>query len=354
MAFLTTALTEDEVRKTPVSQLRPKYNKLASDYNKIVDGQYIRCPVCGDWKSISNSFYSDKRFATGFFYECKECLRLEVEQKRTKRDEPNETPESVQRVLQKMDLPYIDKLYRNTVKNINDNVGERGRTSPFLSYIVQIKSLPQHSKKSWKDSDFGLGDDPTEVEIKDSKRNAKIIKDGKKRFGINYDNNSLYWLENEYEDWIARYPCESKAQEVLFRTLCQQELERENIRKNGGNTKDIDKSIQDTLNSLGIKPSQSNENALADQMSFGQLIDKWESEKPIPEPEDEFKDPDKIGLLIDVFFKGHLSKMMGLKNAFSNLYEKYIKKYTVEKPELNEEEEEALFNQIFGEEVEIE
>ena len=51
-------------------------------------------------------------------------------------------------------------------------------------------------------------------------------------------------------------------------------------------------------------------------MTFGQLIDKWEQEKPIPEPDEEFKDVDKIGLYIDVFFKGHLSKMMGLKNAF--------------------------------------
>ena len=62
----------------------------------------------------------------------------------------------------------------------------------------------------------------------------------------------------------------------------------------------------------------------------------------------ELKDVDGIGLLIDVFFKGHLSKMMGLRNAFSTLYDKFMKKYTVDKPEMNEEDEEALFNQIFG------
>jgi hypothetical protein len=42
--------------------------------------------------------------------------------------------------------------------------------------------------------------------------------------------------------------------------------------------------------------------------------------------------------------------MMGLKNGFSALYEKFIKKYTVNKPQYDEDEDsETLFNQIFGE-----
>ena len=63
----------------------------------------------------------------------------------------------------------------------------------------------------------------------------------------------------------------------------------------------------------------------------------------------EFKDVDKIGTLIDVFFKGHLSKMMNLKNAFNSLYEKFMKKYTVTKPEYHGDEySEELFEQLFG------
>ena len=68
-----------------------------------------------------------------------------------------------------------------------------------------------------------------------------------------------------------------------------------------------------------------------------------------------FKDVDKIGLYIDVFFKGHLSKMMGLKNAFSALYERYIAKYTVKKPEYDEDvDSEVLFDKIFGKSIDEE
>ena len=41
--------------------------------------------------------------------------------------------------------------------------------------------------------------------------------------------------------------------------------------------------------------------------------------------------------------------MMGLKNGLSNLYTKFMKQYTVEKPEYSDEENsEILFDAIFG------
>ena len=351
MAFLKEAITAEEVKKKPIADLRSYCVKIFDNYNKFINNDLIVCPYCGKPKSKVNAYYIDDRFAIGVYPQCKDCVRLEVEQRKSNKIEPNETEESVQQMLKKMDLPYIDDLYKRAVKQIKDDTGERHISSPFLSYLRQVKTLPQYDKKHWIDSDFGMIEDYEEEFIKDTRKNQKIIKYGKQRFGLNYSNQDLFWLENEYQDWISRYPCESKAQETLFRTLCCQELEREELRIHKKGTKDIDKSIQDTMNALGIKPSQSNAEAMADQMSFGQLLDKWEHDKPIPKPEKEFEDPDKIGLLIDVFFKGHLSKMMSLKNAFSTLYEKYMSKYTVTKPEVSEEDEEALFNQIFGEQL---
>ena len=41
--------------------------------------------------------------------------------------------------------------------------------------------------------------------------------------------------------------------------------------------------------------------------------------------------------------------MMGMKNGLSRLYDKYMKKYTVTKPEYEEDDDsEALFDAIFG------
>ena len=85
------------------------------------------------------------------------------------------------------------------------------------------------------------------------------------------------------------------------------------------------------------------------------LLIKVDSLEDAREMQIRLKDVDKIGLYIDVFFKGHLSKMMGLKNAFSALYERFMSKYTVTKPQYDEDfDSEALFDQIFGSKIDEE
>lgn len=344
MARLIQAKTPEEIQKVGVKTVRDNYNALANDYNRIIDNDVLLCPKCNSWIKADTGFYYDKNYATNRYPICKQCLMRMVEQRKTDREEPNETKESVQKVLMMMDRVYDDSFYDECVKGAKDETKERNRNSPFATYITALQSLPNWQGKTWADSDFGT----TESINNDVNENSRLVKSGRKRFGKSYNPDELYWLENEYQDWITRYPCDSKAQETGFRILCEQELERDRVRKNGGNTKDIDKSIQDTMGMLGIKPSQSNADALIDTMTFGTLINKWEEEKPIPIPEEEFQDIDHIGRYIDVFYRGHLAKMMGLRNGYSQMYDEFMKQYTVDKPEIDEEQEEALFNQIFG------
>ena len=129
----------------------------------------------------------------------------------------------------------------------------------------------------------------------------------------------------------------------------RKQLDLLKAQQQGRDTKELDKTFQDLLGSANLKPNQNRKDTLSDAQTFGQLIAKWEDEKPIPECEEEFKDIDKIGLYLDVFFKGHLAKMLNLKNPLSHIYEKFMKKYTVEKPDYDtEENSEALFDVIFG------
>jgi len=345
MAYLKQARTETEIKSATVSKVKTYYNELAKDYNKIIDQDYILCPCCGEFINRDN-FYSDNRFAIGVYPQCKKCILVEVEQRSKKTDKPNETKESVRKMLQKMDLPYIENLYDSLCKDVADEVNEKNKRSPFLAYLPPIKSLPQWKGKTYADSEFGDFISEDEEEINE---NSRILKSAKKRFGNGFSNSELVFLENEYLDWTHRYQTENKAQEILFKRVCFKELDIDKAQKEGRDTKELDKTLQELLGSLNLKPSQNNSNALTEAKTFGQLIEKWENEKPIPEPDEEFKDVDRIGLYIDVFFKGHLSKMMGLKNGFSSLYEKFMHKYTVKKPEYDEDtDSEVLFEQIFG------
>ena len=168
-------------------------------------------------------------------------------------------------------------------------------------------------------------------------------------FGNGFKNEDYKFLKKEYEDWIARHECKTKAQEEVFKRLCFKQLEILKATQRGEDTKDLDATFQKLLETAKLQPKQNSGDTTADNQTFGTLIDKWENTRPLPEIDEELKDVDKIGIYLDIFFRGHLSKMMGLKNGLSNLYSKFMKKYTVDKPEYdNDENSEALFDAIFG------
>ena len=330
IANLKQAKTDDEIKRLTVNSVKTAYHDLALDYNHLLNLDYIYCPHCGKWKSTNgnSNFYRSNKSKSGFeHFACKSCildLCTDVDPKTGVR---TDNREKTINTFRQLDWKFNESDYNAQLRTINEGVGEKVRGTAVQNLIVMVASLPQYKNKTYKDSEFAIDDIENNTE-ENTRIVQKTLKAAKKRFGNSYSNEDLMFLENEYQDWTTRYSCENKSQELLFKRVCCKELEIDNAQKNGKDTKDLDATLQNLLGSLNIKPNQKTSSELTENLTFGQLIDKWEGEwdggKPVPEPEGEFKDPDKIGLLIDVFFKGHLSKMMGLKNAFSATYEKFI------------------------------
>lgn len=345
MAYLRQPHSEEEIKKLTVASVKKAYNELSKDYNRIIEQDLILCPCCGEFIT-REQFYTDKRYAIGVFPQCKKCILAEVEQRKNKNDKPNETKKSVQQMLQKMDLPYIDSLYESLRADVANEINEKNKKSPFLAYMPPIKSLPNWKGKTYADSEFEIGVITDEEEVK---QNAKTIKNGKKRFGLGYSNEDYMFLENQYQDWITRYECNTKTQEEIFERLSFKKWEINKATKSGQSTKDLDKTYQELMTTANIAPRQNTMDAMSEAQTLGTLIAKWETERPLPEIDPELEDVDHIGKYIDVFFRGHLSKMLGIKNTLSHIYNGFMKKYTVERPEYTDDEEsEALFDSIFG------
>ena len=347
MAFLKQAKTEDEIKKLTVAGVKKSYNELALDYNKLINLDYIYCPQCNDFIT-RNNFYKSNDTPSGINHTgCKKCLLKSATDYDKKNGIYKDNKQKAKKTLMLMDLPFIEDVYDAALADVTNAVNEKNRGTAWQQYMVMIQSLPQYRGLHWGNSEFKENseyDDEYEV-----KENQKTIKRAKKRFGPGYSNEDYMFLENEYQDWVTRYECETKTQEIIFQRIAFKTWEIMKVTRNGQPTKDLDASLQSLLSSGDLLPRQDKNNSASDSLTFGQLIDKWENEQPIPEPTDEFKDVDRIGLLIDVFFKGHLAKMMGLKNAFSRTYENFMKKYTVNKPEYDEDtDSEILFDQIFG------
>lgn len=346
MARIKVPKTEEEVKKTSAPQLRQDYNTLAHDMNKILDGKIYYCHCCDDFHD-SNGFYSDKRYASGLFPECKKNLLLQATDYDKKTNTYTDNRDKTIEVFRKLNLPFIDSVYKSALNSTAAEMGEKNRQTAYQHMLTIIKSLPQYKNMDFSQSEFDeqyLINDEEETKIV-----QKTIKAAKKRFGTGFSNEDYMYLENTYQDWCTRTQVDSLSQETYVKQICMQLLDIDKDRKDG---KDVSKkldALDKLMNSANLQPKQNVSNAATDSLTFGQLIEKWEQEKPIPDPDPEFADVNSIGKFLRVYFSGHLSRALGLKNAYSQEYEEEIAKYTVTKPEISEEGSSSeIYDYLFG------
>ena len=344
MAFLKQPMDEESVKKLTLSGLKKAYLDIAKDYKKILDGDYIYCGKCNSFLS-RDTFYSSNDYASGKFPVCKKCLMLMATDYDKKTNTYTDNKEKTKETLKFLDLPFIESTYNSALSSVQAEVNEKNRSTAWQQYITMVQSLPNWRGMKWKDSDFEF----STITEEETKINEKTIKNARKRFGNGYSNDDYMFLEQEYQDWITRYECNTKAQESIFERLSFKKWEINKATKSGQPTKDLDKTYQELLATANIQPRQSGIDSMADAQTLGTLIQKYEETRPLPEIDPELADVDKIGLYIDSFYRGHACKMLGLKNTFTNLYEKVMSKYTVKPPEYDDESDsEIIFDKIFG------
>lgn len=92
------------------------------------------------------------------------------------------------------------------------------------------------------------------------------------------------------------------------------------------------KQYQDTLSSANLKPIQAENADKAMEKPLGLLIEMFENEEPAP----EWKDMNKIVKLFNIYFLGHLCKMLNIKNCYSQSYEEEMQKYRVSIDEIQD------------------
>lgn len=138
---------------------------------------------------------------------------------------------------------------------------------------------------------------------------------------------------------------------AIIKQICNLEV---TINRDTALGKPIDKYVNSLNNLLGsgnFKPIQKKEDASDTQLegvSFGEWIRKWENSRPIPDPDPELQDVDGIIKYIDIWFRGHLCKMLNIKNSRTKLYDDTIEQMRIERPEYEEDDDETMFENIFG------
>lgn len=347
MAYMMDAKGDAEIQMLGVKAVKDYAKKLSETYRKILEGDYVYCHGCNEFHSSTN-FYNDKRFASGLYPLCKKQLTDMATDYDKKEKIRVDNREKTIKVFQILDIPFIDSVYQSALQTTQEAVGEKNRSTAFQHTLTIVKSLPQYKGMTFENSEFGDLGNPDDEQLSKRKPRKEIVK----LFGSGFSNEDYLYLQDQYDDWCARTQVDSKSQQTYVAQICLQLLD---IYKDRKSNKDVTKkldALDKLMNSANLQPKQNVSNAATDSLTFGQLIEKWEEEKPIPEPSEEFKDVDGIGRYIRVWFTGWLCKALGLKaDVFTEEYDEEISKYTVTKPdELEDNNTSYIYDRLFGNE----
>lgn len=349
------ATTTDKTTKKRITKTQEKLD------NRELPNFFI-CTKCGkrikslkSFPSAKNEIFEAYDFHAPICSECLENLYLKYFDLYSKEyGEQTDKIEgmAIRRICMILNIYYSEKILQSAIK--------ADTTTPLIFQYIRQINLWQYRNKSF---DTTLEEEKQAEEKLISVKEISSSEDGENNeeteslketmlfFGEGLGSKEDYkFLQEQYDEWTACYECNVKAQKEIFKRLSLNQWETWKAKKNGEDTKELDKTFQSLLDTAKIQPKQNSSDAFSETQTFGTLLDKWENTRPLPEIDEELKDVDKLAINITVWFKGHLAKMLNMKNRFSKLYDNYIKKYTVEKPTYEEDtESEFSVKDIFDE-----
>ncbi len=137
-----------------MGQSRKKSMSTASQVAIEEKEEYL-CYCCGE-KKTKKSFYtsSDPFNGVGINPFCKLCIERIARNYNERTGIYGEvTKTSLCNALERMDLPYIDKLWESSYNEVHDPSLKQPKTNVWSAYITNVK-LPQYNGMRWRDGDL--------------------------------------------------------------------------------------------------------------------------------------------------------------------------------------------------------
>jgi hypothetical protein len=163
------------------------------------------------------------------------------------------------------------------------------------------------------------------------------------------DIEDYQWLDYAYSSWVSRTVVDSVSREKNVRQLCMLELQMNKALARGdiSTYEKLNQTFLKVQSSANLQPKQSDAADKDGEKPLGVMFKMIEDEDPMPDPKEEWNTYG-IAHMFTVYFIGHLMAMLGLKNRYADMYHAEMEKYRVEIPELEESDDEDVFDYIMN------
>lgn len=331
----------------------------------------IPCCKCGRAYKQRRGFfpvsYSVLYKGIGYMPVCKDCIDKMYNDYLI---ECGNSKDAVRQVCRKLDLYWSDELFvradsrssartmmsgyltkLNTIaqsgKCYDDTLREEGTIWQFLPEVAAPAQEPEPVAEPQVIQSV--------EEEKEPEEEIEISEDVSAFWGPGLSPVMYRDLEQRRQFWLKDLGEESALDigtKALLRQICILEVAINQDRAAG---RSIDKNVN-ALNSLmgsaSLKPAQkkedANEDAALASIPLGVWLYRYEQKRPLPQIDDDMKDVNGIRKYVFTWM-GHLCKMLGIKNGYTNLYDREIARLSVEKPHYEGDDDEAMVDVLFEE-----
>ncbi len=326
----------------------------------------VVCCTCGKaYAKRKDSFPVSHAFlhkGTGYLPYCRECVANLFQ---SYFEETNDPRLATRQMCRKLDLYWNDTLYEAAIK-------QSSARTVFMQYLRRVNGA-RSSSKSYDDtlreegSFWKMPDKEHSTSFSPHRKNLTVVNadeysdtpdeeeieiDQKTRdfWGPGYTAEMYYELQQRWDYWIERLP-EGISLDVgttaLIQQICATEIDINRVRASGGNVDKQVNTLNTLLGSALLKPKADAGDAALEKTPLGVWLYRYENKKPLPEIDDDLKDVNGIKRYVFTWM-GHLCKMLGIQNGYSELYEQEIAKYSVDKPEYDGDDDEALYARVLS------
>ena len=327
-----------------------------------VNGSNVVCTRCGKMYGKRKGYfpvsYGPMYKGTGYLGICKECAEEIYSMYLSQCNDPKM---AVRQTCRKLDLYWSEAIY--------DTVEKRNTTRSLMSGYLQKVNNNSNIGKSYDDTLLEEGtlwgfagerirkdsdDDQTGEQEEQVYVDQEIIDfwggglPTQQYFDL--EQRRAYWMKKLYGSKTPDELDLDAGTEGLIRQICNLETDINRDKAAGRPISNNVNTLNSVLGSANLKPNQKKDTSegMSSATPYGVWIKKIENTRPISDPSPEFKDVDGIVKYVTTWFLGHLCKMMGVKNSYCKLYEDELAKLRVDYPEYEDDDDEALFNDVFA------